>query len=246
MNKFFAKKLKDTSFSFYENDINHIINVLRLKIGDELIVIFDSKKYICKITSYNPLLAKIVEEIPNNSDLLGYKIGLFQAIIKPKNFELVLTKSTELGVTDIYPVNFERSQENYREKLDRYNNIVISACKQSGRTLIPTISETINFSDLEKILSAYEIILVPNEHDSSKENDLYSIILDNKIHTKTSIAIIIGPEGGFTNDELEKLSCFNNLFFVGLTRNILRSETATFYTLSNIVSYLIYKRNRNE
>lgn len=246
MNKFFARKLKDTSFSFYENDENHIINVLRLRIGDELITIFDSKKYICKIISYNPLLAKIVEEIPNNSDLLGYKIGLFQAIIKPKNFELVLTKSTELGATNIYPVNFERSQANYIEKPDRYNNIVISACKQSGRTLIPTISQTINFSDLEKILGDYEIIFVANEHDSSKRNDLFSTILDNNIDKKTSIAIIIGPEGGFTSGELEKLSSFNNLFFVGLTKNILKSETAAFYSLSNIISYLIYKRNRNE
>lgn len=246
MNKFFARKLKGTSFSFYENDVNHIINVLRLKIGDEIIVIFDSKKYICKIVLYNPLLAEIIKEIPNNSDLLGYRIGLFQAIIKPKNFELVLTKSTELGVTNIYPINFERSQANYIEKPDRYNNIVISACKQSGRTIIPMVSPTISFFDLEKILMEYEIVFVANEHNSSKNNDLFSVILDNNIDTKKSIAIIIGPEGGFTNEELEKFSCLHNLFFVGLTKNILKSETASFYSLSNIVSYLIYKRNRNE
>lgn len=244
MNKFFAKKQKDLTFSFYDNDINHILNVLRLTINDKIIVFFDSKKYICKIINLSPLLAMILEEIPNNSELDETKITVFQAIIKPKNFELVLTKATELGANYFYPVIFNRTQFNNIEKHDRYEKIIYAACKQCGRTNIPKINPKISFKDMMSLFIDYDYVVVANEYDSNSSNDLLSYLLESNINNNTNIAIVVGPEGGFSDDELKTLSNIKNINFVGLTKSILKSETATCYMLSILVSYFIHKGNQ--
>lgn len=243
MNKFFAKKQKNSTFSFYESDVNHILNVLRLSIEDNIIVNFESKRYLCKITNISPLLAEIINELPNNSDLFGKKITLFQSIIKPKNFELILTKSTELGINSIYPVIFNRTQFNNIEKHERYLNIINAACKQCGRTSIPFLNEVIKFENILEIIKEYDLVIVGNEHDCCNENDLFTLVVSEYFNNINNIAIITGPEGGFADFELEILSKITNIKFVGLTKNILRSETASLYALSIVIGYFIYKGN---
>lgn len=244
MNKFFAKKLKEQTFSFCENDVNHIINVLRLTISDQIIVIFDSRKFLCEIVNISPLLARIVKEIPNNSDLQGVNIAMFQAIIKPKNFELVLTKCTELGANEFHPIVFQRTQFNNIEKYDRYSNILSSACKQCGRTQIPKLYKQTSFIDMVHELTNYDIVIVANEHDSYSKNDLLSLVLSEQFSNYSNVAIIIGPEGGYTDDEINILSRMKNVVLVGLTKSILKSETASWYALSIVISYFIYKGNK--
>ena len=237
MYKFFAKKIKDNQFSFFDDDQKHILKVLRLKLNDIIICIYENKKYECQITSINPLLATINNEIEQNINL-NCNITLFQAIIKPKYFEWVLIKTTEIGINNIYPVLFSRSQSNNIQKIERNNTIIKTACKQCGRTNIPQLFDTINFDFLTSILNNYDLIFVCYENENNQNNNILKVVQNYDLKNQ-KIGIIVGPEGGFNNDEISILKLYSNVKFISLSQNILRSETASIYALSVIMSYIL-------
>ncbi len=241
MIKVFAKNFKNNeTFGFYDDDSYHILNVLRLSLKDQIICIYENNKYLCEIVSISPLLAKALSVIETKSEI-NYQLDVYQAVIKPKNMELIIQKLTELNVNNLYPVMFERSQANNinNHSLNRQEMIIKSASKQSGRFDFLELKSQINFNEMLKQFESnqYDLIIVPYENES--ENYLIPSDLDHK----SKVAIVIGPEGGFSKSEIQRLieSKNINIKLVTLTKTILRSETACLYTVSLTQNYLLMK-----
>lgn len=141
-------------------------------------------------------------------------------------------KSTELGVKEITPIITERvvvkNEINEFKKADRWNRIALEACKQSKRSLIPLINTPIEFEELINQLKNMDLIIVPYENENNF--GIKDVVFKTNKNIK-DIAVIIGPEGGFENFEIER---FKNLgaYIVTLGPRILRTETAGFVCIS--------------
>lgn len=209
--------LDDKILNLNDAEILHQLSkVLRIKIGEE-IVIFDSSgtEYLICITDIQKkyLQAKIENISKHTPD--KKKVNLFQSIIKKDNFEWIVQKTTELGISSITPVISERTIKTAINN-DRINKIAIEASEQSGRCFVPEIS---NIIDLKKSFM--------------KDKNTLNIFLNfggktpSEIDTKkyTNINLYIGPEGGWTDSEVK---LFQELGFteVSLGQNVLRAETA--------------------
>ncbi|GAA5414730.1 RsmE family RNA methyltransferase [Ureaplasma ceti] len=241
MQKVFAKRLKNDTFSLFEDDENHLINVLRVKLNDQVICIFEEKKYLTEIIQFDPLLTRIVEVIPNDAEFNNLSLDLFQAVIKPKHMEWILAKATELQVDNIIPVMFNRSQKTNSIKLDRMQTIVYTAAKQSNRNIVPTVSETISSAEMIAAAQQYDLVVIPYENESGIHigEALRQEVQKLQNVAEPKIAVIVGPEGGFSNTEIESLKTQPNVVLVGLSKTILRSDTASFYALSVILDFLL-------
>jgi 16S rRNA (uracil1498-N3)-methyltransferase len=169
-------------------------------------------------------------EINNESKI---EIHLFQGMPKSNKMDLIVQKSTELGVREITPVITERvvskNESNESKKIDRWSRIALEACKQSKRSLITKINNSLKFDEMLEYLRNMDLIVVPYEN---KENygikKMISTINKSSIH---KIGIVIGPEGGFEEEEIEML---NNIgaHIITLGPRILRTETAGFVCVS--------------
>ena len=224
MQRYFIKEnqINDSIITISNQDFHHIKNVMRFKIGDPVIVVTDNlKTYLAKITEYNKssVLLNIIDNTLN--------VTLAQSLIKKDKFELVLQKATELGIKEIIPLQAKRSIikiDNFEKKLLRYNTITKEASEQSERSSLPIISniktiKDIDYSKYDYIFTAYarnELISLNNQLKSIKKTD--------------NILVLIGPEGGFDESEIEYLKEKSNLVSLGNT--ILRSETAALYLIS--------------
>lgn len=238
MKNFFPTKLKINQFSFSDIDTKHLKQVLRVKLNTTITCVYLDHKYLCTITSLDPLIATINEELfVNDFELKKHQLTLFQAVIKPKHFEWILSKANELNLSEFYPTIFARSQGNLKFKHDRLTSITESAAKQSGRVKLCSIHETINFSTMLELIVNYDLVLVPYE---TKENILLGDYL-NKVSLDRilKVAIIVGPEGGFSSQEIEELQNYKNVQLVTLTKTVLRSETASLYTLAVLIDKIL-------
>lgn len=214
--------LKDASF-------NHAIRVLRLTVGEEItlfnglggeyqsrIIEIQKKQAILEIVAFN--------EINRESSL---KIHLYQSLAKGDKMDLVLQKATELGVDEITLLNTERSIANlsmdrFDKKMMHYNAVVASACEQCGRNIIPRVNSPLKLSLLMPVPEQLYITLDPYAMLS-----LTDCIRDFKINRpsySSQISLIVGPEGGLSNQEINQLiskGCKN----IRLGARILRTET---------------------
>jgi len=230
MNRFFAPKGNILSLS--ESDENHIINVLRLREGDEIIICDGNLiDYRCSITqiSKNSLDLRIVERFENNAEPPS-KITLYQGFPKADKLELIIQKCVELGIFKIVPVLTERTivkiKPDFSKKLDRLQKISEAAAKQSGRGIIPEICMPISFKDAVKEMGNYDLSLMP--YEGEKENNLKGILSG---FSGENISIFIGPEGGFSEKEVE-FAKSSKIQTVSLGNRILRTETAGLATLA--------------
>lgn len=236
MQRYFVKKEND-KFILSESDFHHIKNVMRMKNNDEMICVYDNHSFLCAINYINNSYEiKILNEITKDVEL-NKQVILYQALIKNDKFDLVMQKATELGVSDIVPTIFSRSvvkvDDNKKDnKLVRYERIVKEACEQSHRQIMPKIHQYINVKNITLDEDTLGLIAYENNGDFSS---FYNSLKDVENYKK--IAIVIGPEGGFSDDEVKYLTSigFKN---VSLGKRILRSETASMYALSVIAFYL--------
>ena len=232
MAKFFISKdfIKDDKVFLDGENANHLTNVLRSKIGEEIEVSCgDGYDYICKIEKINKdnVTCKIIDCFGNESEP-NIKITLYQGLPKSEKMELIIQKCVELGIDEIVPVNTDRvivklaGKED--KKISRWNKISESAAKQSRRGKIPTIQPIINFDEAIRQAKNKDLKLIPYEKE--KETGIKQAI---KGFTGKNIAIFIGPEGGFSDNEI-KLALENNITPITLGKRILRTETAGFIT----------------
>jgi len=244
MSRFFIDEnnIFDNKIEIYDQDFQHITKVLRLRVDDEIVLCNgNSTDYIAKIEKFNKnfLLAKIIDKKHNNAELL-MDVVLYQGIPKHDKMELIVQKSVELGIKKIVPIITERTiiktkqQNDINNKILRWKKIAMEAAKQSGRGIIPTIEYPIDFENCLISANNSELIIMP--YENQKNIYLKDVVKEN---IKNHISIIIGPEGGFADFEVEK-AISNGANIVSLGNRILRTETAALFVLSA----LIYEKER--
>lgn len=242
MSKFFVKdnQINNNSINIVGEDVNHISNVLRMKKEDELQVCNQEtgENYITKITSFSKekIECEIIKKIDKTVES-NVNITLFQGIPKFDKMELIIQKNTEVGVKKIVPVLMERTvvkldEKTINKKIERWQKISEVAAKQSMRDIIPEVENVIKLKDIEK--QNYDIILVAYENEDKNMLKSELIELKNKKMNKYNIAIVIGPEGGISEKEIEILKNMGAVF-VSLGKRILRTETAGIVMSGNII-----------
>ena len=242
MSKFFVKpeQIKNDNIIIDGDDVNHILNVLRMKKDDEIQVCnqVTGENYKARIVQYskNEIECKIEEKIGKSTES-NVHITLFQGIPKFEKMELIIQKNTEVGVNNIVPVIMERTVVKLDEKvaskkLDRWQKIAEIAAKQSMRDIIPNVKSIIKTKEID--VDMYDVVLVAyeNEEHNMLKAELKKLESQNK--QEYNIAIVIGPEGGISEKEIELLD-EENVKFVSLGKRILRTETAGLVMAGNIL-----------
>jgi 16S rRNA (uracil1498-N3)-methyltransferase len=236
MHKFFVQRDNFSGdYAVIEgDDVKHIYKVLRLETGEKVSVNDClGKEYLGEIEDVNKtkVIVRLLEELPVNNES-HINIYLYQGLPKSSKMDLIVQKATELGVKEITPVLTERvvvkSEIGEFKKVDRWNRIALEACKQCKRTLIPSINTPIEFEELMDNLQAIDLIVVPYENESGF--GIKNLMTEIK-HEVKNIAIIVGPEGGFEEEEIERLKA-SGAYIVTLGPRILRTETAGFVCTS--------------
>lgn len=242
MPKFFVKsnQIVENVIDITGTDVNHITNVLRLKVNDKIQICNEETEdnYITQIIETNKenIKCKILEKLANKAEA-GIDVTIFQGLPKADKMELIIQKCTELGVKEITPVQMERSivkldPKSEAKKIERWQKIAEVASKQCGRDRICKINNVVNIENICNMCSKYDIVLVPyeNEENKSLKQEL------KKLNSKNlKIAIVIGPEGGFEQKEIEQLKQ-NGGQIVTLGKRILRTETVAI-AMSSIIMY---------
>ena len=212
---------------------NHLIRVLRTTTGSPVVLFSgDGFDYVCTTLNDHPkktlLSVESKVEIKNESNL---NITLIQGLSRTDRMETTIQKSVELGVNKIIPVlcqrsNTKLSKEKQNKKLTHWRKVAISACEQSGRSVIPDITEIISLNSFKENTTelltphALKINLSPDA-----EITLKNLEPENTKDSRNVIEVFIGPEGGLNNDEIKLLEInqFKNICF---GPRVLRTETA--------------------
>ncbi len=235
MTKFFSNKILNDIIEITGNDAKHIFKVLRMSIGDHLVVCdLAGYDYDCKIKAVNidKVVLKIEKKRVSDTEL-DVKIKLFQGIPKGDKFDLIIQKCVELGISEITPVAMNRcvpvvDEKNKKKKLERYNKIAFEAAKQCNRSKLPVVNNFISFVEAINETKKADLPLLFFE----KSECFFKKILQST--TPKTISIMIGPEGGFEDSEIE-IAKSSNINIVSMGKRILRCETAPIFALSSIV-----------
>lgn len=223
----------DENLKLDKKDINHIINVMRLNVNDQIKLINNGTIYDAIITKIekNNVLYEIIKKEESKS-LKDYKVIIACSIIKEQKMDYLLQKATELGVDEIIPIISERTIVKVKQassKIDRWNRIIKETVEQSHRVSIPIIKDIISLKELSNL--EYSIKILCNTNEKSK--NIKKVLQDSK--KRDTIIIVVGPEGGFTDSEINYLE--NSGFIsTSLGENILRAETVPLYVLS-VINY---------
>ena len=244
MYRFFVSKdqLKDELIGITGDDYNHIRNVLRMKIGDEILISDgDDKEYLGCIERYddNECVNIRIIDVFGESRELPAKIVLFQGYPKGDKMEQIIQKAVELGAYEIVPVMMKRcvvklDDKKAGKKVERFNSIALSAAKQSKRGVIPVVKEVMSMEQALHYAKKLDYVIIPYE---CAENMEYSKSIIKEAVGKSSIGVFIGPEGGFDAKEVEMLKDIQGKV-ISLGHRILRTETAGMTVLS-ILMYML-------
>lgn len=242
MNRFFVSKdnIKDDLVYIEGEDVKHIKDVLRLKKEDEIYVSDgNDNEYLVTIDSIYK--EKVIGKIIKNTNVKresNINITLYQGLPKSSKMDLIIQKATELGVKKIVPITMDRTvvkiknKKKENKKLERYNRIALEAAKQSQRGMIPKVTNIISFEDvIENIKENDSFTIVPFEDEHSKG---IKEALENIRDKEHNINIIIGPEGGFSSEEIKKIQELKYQT-VTLGPRILRTETAGFTAIAVVM-----------
>ena len=230
------EQIQDKNIVITGEDVNHIKNVIRLKVGDEISISNgeDGRDYRCGIESVTDteVLCKL-RFIKEDAIELPAKVYLFQGLPKGDKMEFIIQKMVELGVYEIIPVAMQRcvvklDAKKAKSKISRWQGISESAAKQSKRTIIPKIHEVMSYKEALVYASEMDQRIVPYEmadnlDDASGMKGTKKII--ESIKPGETVAIFIGPEGGFEESEIET-AIAQGMMPVTLGKRILRTETA--------------------
>ncbi len=235
MSRFFVKDFSQDKEKIFitGQDYNHIKNVLRKNVNDKIIC-FDTKgiEYETEIYSFekDKIILKIIKSCQKDVES-PIKITLAQSLPKGTKFEEIIQKSVELGAYEIIPFISERSIKK-TDKNERWNKIAKEACEQCGRTFVPKVKPTTTFEEIISQSKDYDIKAIPWEAET--KYSLKNLLKENK--NISSILILIGPEGGFSQEEINEATKYG---FIPITlgKRILRTQTAG----PAVLSMLLYE-----
>lgn len=220
-----------------DQDKFHVVKVMRCRVDDRIEVVSEGKVYIGEIKKIKPLAIEVVDELKENNELKN-DIVLIVSLLKGDHMDLVIQKATELGVEEIILLKSERTIAKIRPleqdyKLERYRKIIKEAAEQSKRTRLPLLYQVINIEDIGDIKA--DVKLIAYEGEKGSTSSFHSML--KKIKPRERIAVMIGPEGGFSSSEVD-MAIEHGYHKISLGKRILRAETAVFYALSVIGNYL--------
>lgn len=240
MRRFFAEKenIKAKTIILTEkNDIHHITKVLRLEKGDEINISDGNEwEYRTKILNISKDYCEaVILDKQRFTREPSLKITLFQGIPKQGKMEIVVQKATELGAVKIVPVFMDRTivsdKSNIEKKVQRWQKIALEASKQCRRGVVADIGCPVKTDEMTDMFFEYDAVIFPyeNEKNITIKDVLKKLkaVQDNytKMNSPMRIGIVIGPEGGFSEQEAEKIEQ-KGAFSVSLGKTVLRTETA--------------------
>lgn len=236
MHRFYADDRGVTGESAYlcEEDARHATRVLRMREGEACELFAEGKRFSGEIASIGEgVEVRILSELPSTEAKL--RITLYQGLPKADKMELIVQKSVELGACAVVPVAMSRcvvqlDAKDGRKKQERWQKIAREACKQSGQCEMMQVEAPISFKQLLAKLPQHQAAIVPWEDARG-----YSLARFHEEHREiTDLAIVIGPEGGMSEDEIARMkeaSCQS----VTLGPRILRTETAGLCAMSALL-----------
>ena len=237
MYKFFVEdnQIENNEIKIIGDDLKHISNVLRMRIGEEILITnkntAETYKSKIKEINKNEAVCAIMGKEENDTEP-SVKVDIFQGIPKSDKMETIIQKSVELGVNKIFPISMKNCVAKIKDdikKQERWQKISEAAAKQSKRNIIPSIEKSVDMKYLCSKINEYDLVLVAYENEDKKT--IKDILKNNKVE---KIAIVVGPEGGLTEKEVEELiKCGAKA--VSLGKRILRTETAPIAMLSMIM-----------
>ena len=235
MQRYFAQIDKNFNVCFSKEDEHHVLHVMRMKKGDEIEVVDKQKVFLCRLDNTNPLTISVIHEIDNDVEI-SEDVTLLFALTKGDKIDLVLQKATELGVKKVALIESERTVVKYEskdleKKCLRFRKITKEASEQSHRLIVPEFLGVFNLKKLPKEVMS-DINYVAYEKDANKVNEAFEGLRKGK-----SVSILIGPEGGFSEQEINNL-VDQGFIRTSLGKRILRAETAAIYALS-VLGYLL-------
>ena len=230
MYNFFVEEGAKTSggYEITGADHNHIANVLRMKPGDEIYVSCGGRTDLCRVESIDAssVFVSITEENAISTELPAI-LTLFQGIPKGDRMELLVQKTVELGVSRIVPVEMKRcvvklDEKRKNSKTARWQAIAESAAKQAKRNVIPEVCAPVSFGKMLEEAAKLDLFIVPyeNTHGMAGTKEVLA-----GLKKGMSVGVLIGPEGGFERDEIEKALAAGGKT-ISLGARILRTETA--------------------
>lgn len=243
MHHFFVTpdQVQENQIYIVGSDVNHMKNVLRMKVGEKFQVSDgNDKKYVCKIEQMNEeeVQAGILEEMQADTELPS-KIYLFQGLPKNDKMELIVQKAVELGVWEVIPVSTKRAvvkldAKKALKKVERWNAISESGAKQSGRTIIPKVTSVMTYREALSYAEQLDVVMIPYELAEGMEETKQFI---DAIQPGQSVGVFIGPEGGFEREEVE-FAIQKGARPITLGKRILRTETAGLAVLAVLMYHL--------
>lgn len=244
MYQFFVEpsQIQDKKVIITGGDVNHIKNVLRLKPGEEIAVKngVDGKEYRCGIEEFTQeQVICSLRFVREEGVELPSKIYLFQGIPKADKMELIVQKAVELGVFEIIPTAVKRcvvklDEKKAQAKVNRWQGIAEAAAKQCKRGMIPVVREPMSMKQAVAYAQELDVKLIPYE---LAEDMAHTKRVIEGIQPGESVAVFIGPEGGFEESEVaEALAA--GIEPITLGKRILRTETAGLVVLSWLMYHL--------
>ena len=221
--------------------MNHIKHVLRMKPGEK-VRISDGQRmdYFCEVETLQEeqVTVRILSASEGDTELPA-EIVLYQGLPKSDKLEWIIQKAVELGVSRVVPVAMKYSvvklePKKEEAKCKRWNLISESAAKQSKRLIVPEVGRVLSYKECIREMASFDVVLVPYESAEGMESLQHAI---SQIKPGIRIGIVIGPEGGFAEEEIEEAKK-NGAQIVSLGKRILRTETAGLAMLSILMYHM--------
>ncbi len=243
MQHFFVtpSQVKDERIIVEGSDVNHMKNVLRIRCGEEVMISDGNNlQYRCAVERYEEEKAflQIMEKRQADTELSS-RIYLFQGLPKQDKMELIVQKAVELGAYRVIPVSTRRAvvkldEKKAKKKVERWRQIAESAAKQAGRGYIPKVEPVMSYREALEYAKKLDVIFIPYELERDLKETKKAI---EAVRTGQSVAVFIGPEGGFEKEEVEA-ALVQGAKAITLGRRILRTETAGLTMLSVLMFHL--------
>ena len=245
MPRFFVCKeqIENGCVTITGDDAHHLSRSLRMAAGEHITVCdMQKKEYECELTAFLPdrVEARVLSVRESDTEP-PYTATVYQALPKGDKLDQIIQKAVECGASEIVTFESERcvvhaKEGNEEKKVERRRRIALEAAKQSGRSILPSVSPTVSFAQAIEMASHADIPLFCYEGDGTESLSACLRELKTRaVNQETlSVSIVIGSEGGFSQKEAE-MAKKAGLYPVGLGKRILRTETAASFVLACLV-----------